>query len=338
MADNEQNSLRISLIFRKNREHGFSIEKIFRQLGDIIAQKATVQQVYVPEIKASPLHIWKNIRSGKSLSADIFHITGDIHYMVMAFPRKKTILTIHDCVFLYQSNGLKKWLLKLIFLKLPVKRSRLITTISDKSRREIIENSGCDPEKVVVVPNPVGDLFYYRQHSFRQEQPVLLFIGSTPNKNIERVIEAIKGIPCLLHIVGNLTAHAKNLLEMNNIQYEQREGLSEQALADAYADCDIVMFPSTYEGFGLPVVEGQKSGRPVITSNISPMKEVAAEGACLVDPYDTASIRQGVCKIMADAEYRDQLVKKGFENVKQYEAVAIAERYLQVYKRVKIND
>jgi glycosyltransferase involved in cell wall biosynthesis len=100
---------------------------------------------------------------------------------------------------------------------------------------------------------------------------------------------------------------------------------------------DIIALASSYEGFGMPILEGQAVGRPVITSNILSMPEVAGNAACLVDPYDPSSIRQGILKIIQDAAYRDELVRKGFANVKRFDPQVIALQYLDLYKKVAGN-
>ena len=101
----------------------------------------------------------RNIAFARKIRGDIFHVTGDVHYVVLALPRKKTILTIHDSVFIRESRGLKRVFFKWIFLKLPVQRCRFVTTISEKSKKEILDFTGCDPSKVIVIPNPVNAIY-----------------------------------------------------------------------------------------------------------------------------------------------------------------------------------
>jgi glycosyltransferase involved in cell wall biosynthesis len=96
----------------------------------------------------------------------------------------------------------------------------------------------------------------------------------------------------------------------------------------------MVLFPSTYEGFGLPIIEAQQTGRPVITSNISPMKEVAGNAACLTDPFSVQSIREGVLKVIQDDDYRNTLVRNGFNNAQRYNPEKIANEYFLIYQRL----
>ena len=84
----------------------------------------------------------------------------------------------------------------------------------------------------------------------------------------------------------------------------------------------------------MPIVEAQQAGRPVLTSDLSPMKEVAGGAACLVDPSSVPSIRAGLVRLLQDEAYRHALVNKGFQNVQQYHPGAVAERYLALYQRL----
>jgi glycosyltransferase involved in cell wall biosynthesis len=321
------------LLFRKPIRF-FSIERVFHQLEQDMGAEFVLRRWIAPKAGGSPATIFANLLAARRSHADVYHVTGDIHYTVLALPRRRTLLTIHDCIFLYRTTGWKRSLLKWLFLTRPVRRCKMITTISQATKDDIIAHTGCPPDKIVVIPNPVDGLIQYEPRAFNQREPVVLFIGATPNKNLTRVAEALEGIPCRLDIVGDPPEETLRELESRGLVYTARAGLSGEELAAKYTAADIVLFPSTFEGFGLPIAEGQKAGRPVITSDLSPMKDVAGSGACLVNPFDPQSIRAGVLKVIGDAEYREQLVQAGFKNVARFETSAVANQYLNCYKKL----
>jgi glycosyltransferase involved in cell wall biosynthesis len=108
--------------------------------------------------------------------------------------------------------------------------------------------------------------------------------------------------------------------------------LTDGELVAAYQRCDMVVFVSLYEGFGLPILEAQAMGRPVITSNFGAMREAAGDGALLVDPYSVEEIRAAIMRIRNEPGLREELVRKGRENAERFRADAIALKYAQIYR------
>jgi glycosyltransferase involved in cell wall biosynthesis len=152
-------------------------------------------------------------------------------------------------------------------------------------------------------------------------------LGITPNKNLDRAIKALEGLKVRLAIIGRPDASQLRILEASGISFEVMHGLSSDEVARQYEVSDIVLFPSLYEGFGLPVTEGFQAGRPVVTSNLPPMSDIAGDAACLVDPEDVGSIRNGVLRVCGDAAYRESLVAKGLKRVSSYHPATIARAY-----------
>ena len=110
--------------------------------------------------------------------------------------------------------------------------------------------------------------------------------------------------------------------------------LTDEQMADEYRRADMVSFASLAEGFGMPIIEGQATGRVVVTSALPPMNEVAGGGAVLVDPLSVESIRHGFLAAMRDAELRRRLIAIGRANVERFSAETIAAQYVALYRRV----
>ena len=110
--------------------------------------------------------------------------------------------------------------------------------------------------------------------------------------------------------------------------------VSDEEIIRAYKECDIVSFPSLYEGFGLPIIEGQAIGRPVVTSALLPMSSIAGKGAVLVDPYSVDSITKGIVYALENSE---SLIKEGINNADHFSLKHIVGQYMSLYENLKSN-
>ncbi len=313
----------------------FSLEKVFRQIAKYLSPgefESSFQQVKFP---AGFKGIVKNLLSFKPQGADIYHVTGDITYIALVLPPAKTVLTIPDVSILRYRTGVRRYVLKKILFDLPVRRARYITAISEKTKDDIINEIGCDPKKIRAIGLPVDEMFSVPDKpAFNSECPNILQVGALRYKNLPGVIRAIEGLKCKLTIIGRLDDATTELLKEKRISFENVSMLDDAGVKENYRKADLVVFCSLYEGFGLPIIEAQAMETPVITSNLDPMKDVAGEGALLVDPHNIGEIRSAIDSVIGDSSLRKQLVEKGSNNVKRFRPEAIAARYAELYSEV----
>lgn len=337
LATSGKPKIPVHLFFRRKRLVGnFSIEQSFHQTleswsADSIFTPVKIVSSYLsnglfPRLMA----IWE----ARTKRGPINHITGDIHFIAMALPGKKTILTIHDCGFMLQLRGFKRWMMRNFWLKFPVHHVSYVTCVSEATKNDIIRYTDCNPDKIFVVPTVIGDHFTKVDKNFNTDCPRILHIGLAPNKNFERHVMALKDIRCHLHVIGKLSDEQKAFISSNGISFSNEYNISENAIQQAYADADILLFASTLEGFGMPILEAQTVGTPVITSNLSSMPEVAADAACLVNPLDVDDIRKGILKVISDDSYRNNLIEKGFKNIERFKPKYVAKEYEKIYQKI----
>lgn len=331
MPEKDQKGPSVTWVFRKPLSGYFSIEGVFDAIQPEIEKKTRLSRWVAPFPGVGLMPRVKNLLAVRKLSSRIIHVTGDAHYLALCIPRKNLILTIHDCGFLYHPNPLARWLLRLFWLDIPVRRASAVTVISASTYQEVARATGA-AHKLRIIPNPVNPAFHPSPLPAPESGVRVLQIGTKENKNLFRVADALAGLDLTLVILGKPTEAQVARLQSRGIRFEWQTGLETQAVADLYRSCHFLLFASTYEGFGLPVIEAQASGRPVITSAIEPMRTVAGpEGALFVDPLNPDEIRAAVCRLMSDNRLAGDLVSAGNKNVEKYKAEAIAGAYFDVY-------
>jgi glycosyltransferase involved in cell wall biosynthesis len=326
------NPIRVSFFERAAAESHFSIERLFDTVRGELPSSILPERVCVPFRGARVWGCLVNAVVAACRQGNVNHVTGDIHYVTLLMRKRRTILTIHDCGTLDRLRGIRRWLYYWFWFRLPIARSEIVTVISEATRDQLLKHVPVPQEKVKVVFDCLPKGFEHTEKRFDACRPRVLQIGgSRSNKNLNRICHALQGIPCHLRIVGGLSGEDARTLTELGVDYSADCDLSDEDLIEEYRSCDLLVFASTYEGFGLPIVEAQAMGRPVVTSRVSSMPEIAGDGACLVDPLDVEDIRSGILHVMRDVRYREDLIRRGLENVRRFRASSISKQYADLY-------
>ena len=320
----------INYIFRAKLKGGFSIEELFKSISNLIKLDEQVSCFYLPFHSLSFKAIYHNFKSLKPIKG-IVHITGDVHYIAL-YPFKKSVLTIHDVGSVLKGNFFKKIFLKLFWFWLPSLTVNKITVISEFTKKQLIKVIPWSKNKIEVVYNPVNPVFTRCDKAISKLDVKILHIGTKQNKNLLRTVKALETIDCTLLIVGKLTEEQELLLKETNIKFENYVGISISEINQLYKDADIISFISLYEGFGMPIIEGQSVGRPIITSKRGSIPEVALDSVLYVDPENISEIHLGFLKLIDNFDLREKLINSGFENVKRFQIEKIKNQYLKLYK------
>jgi len=327
--------MRVTFLFRRPfTDHHHSIEELFGNIISNLPEKVEAVRYVMPYKSKGFVRRLLNALASIFHQAEINHITGDVHYVAYFLKKKRTILTIHDFAALNRGSMLKRAVIKFFWFTIPARRVRMITVISEFIKSELLQHIRISPDKVRVVYDCIPSDLPYSPKPRLEIKPVLFHIGTMPNKNLENVIAAIKDLDVRLLILGKLKPHHQELLRDNRIDFENYFNISYESVLDLYKRCDIVLYASKYEGFGLPILEANAIGRPVISSLTSSMPEVAGDAALLVNPHEVKEIRDAVEKLLKDQELRNELVRKGLKNVQRFHPEAIAADYVKLYEEI----
>ena len=322
--------MKILFVYR-NPAMGFSVGKVFRPIEKEMAKYAQVNSLELPIANYSLKGLWKNVsflrNHLKTHQYDAVLITGTENYLLPFISSAKKVVVVHDVKSFFNNvSGVRKKIKELMFIKVLGKADKIVS-ISEQTEKELKDYGF----RSCVIYDPVSPTFTYVEKVPNKECPIVLHIGTNPNKNLHNTILALKGLKCFLRIVGVLSSEDIKLLHDNEIEYFSRSNISDEELLEEYRSCDIVNFPSLYEGFGMPIIEGQATGRVVVTSNISPMKDVAGGASVLVDPHDVLSIRKGYLEAINKG---DKYIEKGLKNVKRFTVPFITSQYFNLIKEL----
>lgn len=326
--------MNISHFERMSKQGAYSIERLFRAIRSEFPAADRPRLVRCPSPSDHCFWLLKGMWTAFRNQSDVNHLVGDIHYVALALPGSRTILTIHDLNCLDRLKGLRQRFYRWLYFSLPMRRASIVTAISTRTRDRLVKEFPIVAEKIRVIPDCLPQGFSPHPSRFNEKYPRILHIGTNPNKNLGRTIAALAGSSCVLHVIGALRDEHRSALKQYGVVYHNSVNVSDADIIQAYEQADLVSFASASEGFGMPIIEAQAIGRPILTSNVSPMREVAGEGACLVNPFDVESIRAGFTKIINDAAYRQILIEAGFANVKRFSPQMVARQYQELYSEV----
>ncbi|HUE87782.1 MAG TPA: glycosyltransferase family 1 protein [Vicinamibacterales bacterium] len=314
----------------------------------------------VPET-SRPYSIGEQVWIPLSLVREGAHLLHEPHYVLPPATRCRTVVTIHDCIHLMFPQYLPGRLAHVYArgsMWSAVHKSDRILTVSEASKRDILHFFDIAPDKVSVIYNAIDERFLAAPDEERMDQirqryqldhPFLLYVGNIKrHKNLERLIDAFGraragGLDDLkLVIIGDEISKYPPLR-----QSVHRHRLDKHVrflgfqphdtLAAFYRLARAFVFPSLYEGFGLPPLEAMACGTPVVTSNVSSLPEVAGNAAILVDPYEPASIADGITRAVTDESARADLIARGLARARDFSwsqsASSIHRIYMDVLER-----
>ena len=285
---------------------------------------------------------------------DVYHAP---HYVLPPAVRCRSVVTIHDCIHLMFPQYLPNraaYAYARASMWAAARRSDRILTVSEASKRDILHFFNVKPEKIVVVYNAIDEHFSTTpseeqvariRERYQLDHKFVLYVGNIkPHKNLVRLIEAFSQLrrthdDLKLLIIGDEISKLPALrraVHRNKLHKFVRflGYLKDDTLTVLYRLASVFVFPSLYEGFGLPPLEAMASGTPVVTSNVSSLPEVTGDAAVLVDPYDVDSIADGMRRILDDPRLAEELRIKGLKRAREFSWERSVEKTQRVYREV----
>jgi glycosyltransferase involved in cell wall biosynthesis len=295
-------------------------------------------------------------RIARRLELDVIHALAGLPPFLFFGGRRHTVITIHD-VFAWSIPGYSSLLDTLIYrywLPLIGKRADAIITVSTQSKQDILRYLAPPADRLHIIPYGVTGRFQpqpraqaraHVQQRFDLSQPYILYVGALTNrKNIARALEAFalihSHIPDYQFVLAGprswkptpIEALIQQLCIADRVHWTGP--LTDTDLPALYTAAELFIFPSLYEGFGLPVIEAMACGTPVITSSVSSLPEVAGDAALLVDPYNIQSIADAMRQVIENPAVAMDLREKGLQRAGLFTWERAARETLAVYEGI----
>ena len=280
------------------------------------------------------------------------------HYVLPAITPCPSVVTIHDCIHLRFPQYLPNkfgYAYARSALWIATHRSARVLTVSEASKRDILKYFRIPESKITVIYNAIDERFSEEpaaddvmrvQERYQLYDPFVLYAGNIkPHKNLERLIEAFYLIRRgelahvkLLIIGDEISKYAALRRTVHRYKLHQHVRffgfVPDATLAILYRLARVFVFPSLYEGFGLPPLEAMASGTPVITSNVSSLPEVAGDAAMLIDPYEPDAIAGAMKRVLSDDRLREDMRERGFARVREFSWDRSVRRVREIYEEV----
>jgi len=302
--------------------------------------------------------MWRSyscVKDIKNLKLDLYH--GLSHELPFGIKKTgaKSLVTIHDLIYKTYPNDFKIIDRKIYDYKFryACENADKIIAVSESTKTDLKNIYNIPKDKIEVVYQSCQEHFKNRLtdieninilKKYNLPQNFMLYVGSIiERKNLLGIVKAIHKIKDQINIplvvVGqgkDYKAKVQEYIKQNKLEKHVifTKNIAFTHLPSLYQSANVFIYPSYYEGFGIPIIEALWSKTPVITTNISSLPEAAGPGAYYCNPENSESIAEGIIKITTNSEYSRQLISKGFEHVQKFESDKNAWKLMEVYKSV----